>query len=267
MAAIQLGNVVPGAKLLGDNEKGVNETFIGFVDVPVGRVRAYIKVLGGRQLVNELLATAIGRTLNLPIPEGFLVRARPADLPDSKLLAAYGNEALLFASREVTSPDLKRRLTSEGVDALGALLTAWSSWWKAMTFDEWIANADRHPGNILFGGPNDIWLIDHSHSFTGPTWQVAHLNHSGMWRNQIADNRVPTLTLPGRIETRRLIATYVHDVSLVDCALALTESMAAGFLDAKEVAALTSFLQQRVSYLFDVLSTRLGIPNLGAVAS
>jgi hypothetical protein len=85
--AVKLGNVVPGAKLLDKADRGVNETFVGFVDIPSERFRAYIKVLVGRQLVNELVATVLGRAVGLPIPECYLVRARPLDLPQSFALA------------------------------------------------------------------------------------------------------------------------------------------------------------------------------------
>ncbi len=263
--AIQVGNVVPGAKPIGIDCRGVNEAFIGFVDVPVGRVRAYIKVLPGKQLANELLATTLGRGLGLPIPEGYLVRVRPSDLPESILLASHGAEALAFASREISSPDLKRRVIDEGSTVIGALLTSWSDWTSAMTFDEWVANQDRHSGNILFGGPGDIWLIDHSHCFTGPNWNVADLKADGIWKNLIADNRVPTLTLPERLEAKKRVAAIISALGTIDCGSALTSSLADTFLISEDAGALRTFVASRVSYLYNILSDRLGIPNLGGI--
>lgn len=263
IAAIQLGNVVPGAKLLDKDDRGVNETFIGFVDVPVGRVRAYIKVIGGRQLVNELIATTLGRSLGLSIPEGYLVRARPADLPDSAHLAAHSAEAVLFASRETSAPDLKRRMKAEGVTAIAALFAAWTDWVPCMTFDEWIANADRNAGNVLFGGPGEIWLIDHTHCFTGPNWNAPDLVPTGAWRNMIAENKIPTLTLPERIQAKRLVANLIPPVTGLDYQSVLAASQAAAFLTPDDALAVRGFISSRVSYLYDILSNRLGIPNLG----
>ena len=263
---IQVGNVVPGAKLLNKDDRGVNETFIGFVDVPAGRVRAYVKVMDNRQLVNELLATTLGRSLGLPVPEGYLVRVRPSDLPDSNLLAMHGTEALAFASREVSSPDLKRRVKAEGTAVIAALLTAWDDWTSAMTFDEWVANGDRHAGNILFGGPGDIWLIDHSHCFTGPNWNISDLKANGVWKNQIAENRLPTLTLPERLEAKRRVAALISALGAIDCGSALSASRADAFLPPVDAGALGTFVTSRVSHLYDILSNRLGIPNLGGAA-
>lgn len=263
VAAIQLGNVVPGAKLLDKDERGVNETFVGFVDVPIGRVRAYIKVLPGRQLVNELVATTLGRALGLAIPEGYLVRVRASDLPDSAHLAAHAGEAMGFASRETSAPDLKRRVKTEGGAAVAALFAAWRAWVPCMTFDEWLANGDRHNGNILFGGPGDIWLIDHSHCFTGPDWNASQLIPNGTWRNMIADNRIPPLTLPERMEVQRRVASMLPSLAALDFPAALAASRVNGFLVPTDSAALQAFISSRISHLYDILSKRLGIPSLG----
>lgn len=261
--AIQFGNVVPVAHLLAQDDRGVNETHLGFVDLPNGRYRAYIKVLVGRQLVNELFATTLGRALGLAIPQGCLVRARPSDLPESPLLAVQSAEVLLFASLETAVPDLKRRMKAEGPTAIASLFTHWLDWTSCMTFDEWIANIDRHPGNILFGGPGEIWLIDHSHCFTGPQWNPPDLVANGAWRNQIAENRIPTLTLPERMEARRRVAGMIPKLSSLDCSSVLAASHAGDLLPPAEAAALQSFVSSRVSHLSDILSKRLGIPNLG----
>lgn len=259
---IQIGNVVPVAKLLDKDDRGVNETHIGFIDLPSGRVRAYIKALDNCQLINELVATTLGRTLGLAIPEGCIVRARPSDLPDSLLLAAHGREALLFACRETDAPDLKRRMKAEGAAAIAALFTAWKEWATCMTFDEWIANGDRNTGNILFGGPGDIWLIDHTHAFTGPNWRPPDLQPSGTWGNMIAENRIPTLTLPERIEAKKRIAGLIPTLAGIDCPSVLTASLAANFMPPADALALQTFVSSRVSHLYDILSKRLGIPNL-----
>lgn len=263
---IQIGNVVPVAKLLDKDDRGVNETHIGFIDLASGRVRAYIKVLDGRQLVNELFATTLGRTLGVAIPEGCIVRARPSDLPDSPLLAAHGKEALLFASRATGAPDLKRRMKAEGAAAIAALFTAWKDWVMCMTFDEWIANGDRNTGNVLFGGPGDIWLIDHTHAFTGPSWKLADLQPNGTWSNMIAQNRIPTLTLPERIDAKKQIAGLIPTLSAFDCPAVLAASLAGNFISPAEALGLQTFVSSRVSHLYGILSDRLGIPNLtGAI--
>jgi hypothetical protein len=212
--------------------------------------------------MNELFATTLGRALGLAIPEGCLVRARPSDLPESPIMAAHSSEALLFASRETAAPDLKRRMKAEGTVAIAALFTAWNEWAVCMTFDEWVANPDRNPGNILFGGPGDIWLIDHSHCFTGPNWNPPDLVPNGAWRNMIAENRIPTLTLPERMEARRRVAEMIPTLAAVNCPSVFLASRAGNFMPPEDSAAVQSFVSSRVSHLYDILSARLGIPNL-----
>jgi hypothetical protein len=207
--------------------------------------------------MNELVATTLGRALGLPIPEGYLVRARPSDLPDSTVLAAHAGEAILFASRETTAPDLKRRVRAVGAAVIAELFIAWT-----MTFDEWIANQDRNSGNILFGGPGDIWLIDHGHCFTGPNWNPPDLVPSGIWRNLIAENRIPGLTLPERNEAKNRVASLIPALAALDCPSAMAASHAVAFLPPGDASALQTFISSRVSYLYDILSDRLGIPNI-----
>ena len=261
MDDIQVGNVVPGAILLGRDERGINETFIGAIDIPSGRLRAYVKVLAGRQLVNELFSTTLGRALGLPIPEGFIVRARPSDLPESTALADHGNEALLFASRAQGSPDLKRRLQGDA-EAAAELFAAWSDWDRCMTFDEWIANVDRHLGNILFGGPGDVWLIDHGHAFTGPAWASADLTPGGRWINKLAEHRIPELTLPRRAAARDSVRDFMSVINAVDVGASFEASHAPKLLASADATAMRDFVTSRIPHLYAILADRLGIPTI-----
>ena len=167
---IQLGHFLPGGTPLVDG-KGVNETYIGMIEVGPQRLRAYVKLMPDRQLVNELLASVLGRLVGLPVPRGFLVLVQRSDYPSSSYLLQNGFDAAsAFAVEELPHRALDRRADLASAEARKALLCAWSKWPEAACFDDWIANADRHPGNLLVGGPGEVWLIDHSHAFTGDKW-------------------------------------------------------------------------------------------------
>lgn len=260
---IELANVAPGAVLLGSDEKGINETFKGFIDTASGRYGAYIKILGGRQLVNELISTTMGRAVGLPVPQGYLLRILPEDLPESVLLKNHGGEALAFGSRDIGEPSLTRRIKDNGDWVIDQLFSTWREWDTAMIFDDWIANGDRHPGNLLVGKPGEVWLIDHSHSFTGPNWNEPDLIPDRMYQNQLGQVRIPKLTLPERMTVRTKAGQLSSAFSLVDPNLALTASFADRLLNASEVKTISNFLQMRVAKLIDIVSSRLGIPNLG----
>jgi len=259
---IGLANIVPGATLLNADERGVNETFIGFLDAASGRHRAYIKILTGKQLINELVSTTLGRALGLPIPQGYLVRALPEELPDSTLLRNYGSEIVAFGSRAIDVPDLRRRYKMDGAQVVSTLLENWKNWDKAMVFDEWVANSDRHFGNLLIGSPEDVWLIDHSHCFTGPNWTSADLVPGKSCINQIADIQIPSLSFSQRMILKQKIIQFAEICRLVDTNSALNASFASNFIEADELHGLQDFLQLRVSELAGLISSRLGIPSI-----
>ncbi|RAN81688.1 hypothetical protein B5P43_08090 [Bacillus sp. SRB_336] len=51
--------------------------------------------------------------------------------------------------------------TQLGDAAVLRRLREWADLIPAACFDEWIANNDRHGGNILYDGKDTFWLIDH----------------------------------------------------------------------------------------------------------
>jgi hypothetical protein len=266
LSQIELGNVVPGAVPLAPDEKGFNESFIGHIDAPSGRHKAYIKVLSGKQLVNELVAVTVGRAINLPIPPGYLLRVRPSDLPDSQLLKQYGKEeALIFGSRALNHPTLARRFSKNMPDAVTWLRTNFGRWDEATIFDDWIANADRHPGNLIVGGANQTWLIDHSHCFTGPDWQASHLQKNQTYKNQLAEVYIPSLTLPQRVALKDKTGVMANLFSAVNSDVAMSSSYADKLLSSIDLDALTNFLRSRVPHLMEIMSNRVGIPGLGGV--
>lgn len=259
---IECANVVPGAKLLPPDERGVNETFVGVVDGPSGRHRAYIKVLAGKQLLNELVATTIGRSLGLPIPKGYLLRVRPTDLPESQTLKTFGGEAIVFGSRDADHPSLLRRFTGDQMAARSWVAANFKAWDVATLFDEWVANQDRHVGNLLVAANDEIWLIDHSHCFTGPVWNPPDLVPSRTYANQLADIFVPTLSLPRRVEFKSKAGQEAMRYGGLNQVEIMSASLADKILPVAELDALKSFLANRIPELLNIVGARIGIPNL-----
>ncbi|WP_429809821.1 hypothetical protein [Ensifer sp. B1-9] len=50
-------------------------------------------------------------------------------------------------------------------------------------FDEWMANVDRHHGNLLLAGSGDMWLIDHGNYITGHMWSKEKLDAAASWHS------------------------------------------------------------------------------------
>lgn len=113
----------------------------------------------------EFVSAQLGRSLQLPIPRPMLVRVDPAHLPvepaetqDPKITTP----TWMFGSQALGYPNLHQETR---IDKVEDRLRKWRHALAAGCFDELIANADRHRGNILWCGGDSFSLIDHSHAF------------------------------------------------------------------------------------------------------
>ena len=178
---IPLAGLRAGAKEIGA-DKGVNDTYFGSIFTDSEEYPAYIKDLDETQLINELLAAALGACLGLPMPKPYLVLV-DADHRFTKgpTLDEKGTQRLAFASSDQSVPSVKQ-LVRKGAKIPGDSVSKWKQLDDAVFFDEWIANGDRHIGNLLFDGRGRYFLIDHGHSFTGPNWEPQNLypNHQSI---------------------------------------------------------------------------------------
>lgn len=118
---------------------------------------AFVKHLPPRAIFVECVAGLIGRSLGLSIPRPLLVRVQPYHLPALKLEVP----TLFFGCEDVGYPSLQQYVL---IDNVSAELKRWQFSSLAGCFDEWIVNADRHSGNILYSGTDKFTLIDHSHA-------------------------------------------------------------------------------------------------------
>lgn len=137
-----------------------------------GEWPAYIKVGSRPQLFAEIACARIGRALGLPIPAPYVVAYEPGDLPGNTLDTdglAYGSAAMQLVSfaRWLRVPD--------NDDPINAL-QHWPQLLASAIFDEWVANVDRNPNNILFNGLDTCYLIDHAEAFGGASWPVMGLD-------------------------------------------------------------------------------------------
>lgn len=144
MEPIRLGLLLPGGRPVGE---GIRNAQRAPVMTARGETIAIVKDLPLSELAIELFCALLGRELNLPVPEPLLV-VNPA------------GSALMSGSVDMGYPSLHQPALAPHLALLAALLQQWPSLIPAACFDEWIANPDRHGGNLLFDG-RDFWLIDH----------------------------------------------------------------------------------------------------------
>ena len=258
---IPLASVVAGPRASIEN-KGVNELYTGFVDAEDGRHSCYIKVLPEKQLVNELVAWVLARAMKFPVLDGFLLRVRAEDIPHSKLLQNVSGDALAFGLKETNYQQLRRAFNEHpdwGINFLQP--DNFPHWQELIVFDDWIANADRHEGNLLLAPGNEIVWIDHSHAFTGAEWDCTTWNSSAPRNNKVATALLPLLAL----KEKESLNTKAANLALLIDKLPLQDLQNAArittFLQTAEREALVQFVIDRPQHLERICAQRVGIPT------
>lgn len=142
--AIALGTVQQTFGQVGEGRHGA---FRARVRLDRGEtVTAIVKLGEGSRIASEAVCAVLARLVGLPVPEPVVVK--------------YGAR-LGFGSVAVEpSLSLARKLTPNTSAAVESL-RRWKHAMSTACFDEWVANSDRHDGNILVAGDGELWLIDH----------------------------------------------------------------------------------------------------------
>jgi hypothetical protein len=258
---LSLARALPGAQRLQGNDSGVNPTYVGLVDTGIQNIRAYIKVLTRRQLVNEIISAQLGHALKLPMPKAFLVIGNPADGygdPAPQWLA--GPDRLLFASE--AAPSGVWRPPSAMSPYPTKPIVHWQHLPVTVCFDDWIANVDRHHGNLLFDGKDNFLLIDHSHAFSGCDWNEESLVSAKVFRNKLIDCWPgKMLGTDARLRICEEVTRHAAAFAELDLGFLICEPLKA-LLSASEVTALEAFLKERPNHVAASLPGRLGIQRL-----
>lgn len=140
--------------VLGSAGEGIRQAVRGVVFLGDSSVEAYVKEVDSREILIECICALLARQLWLDAPEPVLVYVPAA-------ISRSGGDVLAYGSVSVSHGNLRPWLTQLGDTAVVRRLREWSNLIPAACFDEWIANHDRHGGNILYDGKETFWLIDH----------------------------------------------------------------------------------------------------------
>jgi len=229
----------------------VNDTYRGqILTAESTTCSAILKDLEPKELCNELLASACATALGLPIPTTYLAVVRDNNLPAKKGPKTVDGLPLVLASADVSTPSLIFRLKAVNPgQILGLLkeLIAWADLGKLYAFDTWIANIDRHAGNLIFGGKDAIWLIDHGHSFTGPKWTAGNLDPSTDYINRLSEWLTVHMSEDEKANHAGIAAALCQDISALDIAAMLADSGVEPYLTEADRKALNTFLEKRKS--------------------
>ena len=264
MPEIQLATVLPGAKPF--REGNVNDTFRGQVLLGDNSVKtAILKDLDLKQLSNEVFASVLARTAGLPTPDVFLAVVRGDDLPVTKGPVLPDGNRLVFASVDVKVPNITFRAqgatAGEQQELLRDILD-WADLGHLYAFDAWIANIDRHPGNLLFGGKHEIWLIDHGHCFSGPAWQPSDLQPDAVYPNRLSEWLTGLLSLDQKRRRSSEAMKFAEAITLIDVSESSRLSHIASLLPPAHIVAVEDFLKGRSAKVPAHANRALGVPTL-----
>jgi hypothetical protein len=261
----KIGLLAPGANpLTPSDEKGINEILRGRVHLNDGSsVTTFVKLLSKKQLINELFGAELARAVGMPVPEVFLVRIDKCDYEPLFTQHRIQSDSIVsFGSKDVGVKSLARRYQAEGEPFKKWFVKHCSLWKRVVSFDCWIANIDRHLGNALIGGPDEFWLIDHGHCFTGPTWIEQNLIPDSFFPNRLVDELSTVISS----ETRQAIITESANAqrifNLADVEGILSDSHSIDFLSASESSALIYFIEKRKSKIVEFVCSAIGLPLL-----
>lgn len=258
-----MASVLPGAESF--NEGNVSDTYRGQVLRRDGSTaNAILKDIAPKELANELIAFVLARSLELPIPDALLAQADVRDLAASKGPLTKDGRRLVFASVDVGVPSIMFRYNAEvpGRARLLAAISTWPPLGRLYGFDAWIANTDRHAGNLLFSAGAEAWLIDHGWTFSGPAWTAGDLEPKAAYRHRLGEWLTQHLTESGRESRTRQAGSLEADLRSLDLDAAIIASRADYILATADLEALRAFLEARIQEVARLASAALATPVL-----
>lgn len=238
-----IGTLLPGATAI--HNENINPVWRGNVIVGSYRRTMYVKYVDQRTLAVEVICAVLGRSLGLPMPRPALV------MVPVNTISNIEQPAIFFGSESVDNPDLKQWLKKDCAQTEQNLLS-WAKLLDAGCFDEWTANADRHGGNILYGGGSNFALIDHSEaipSCLGPgDAAVSNLLLTFQSHSQ-KKTLVEQIYTKAKVSTSGYSSAHIHQAVL---------DVLAEVSGLQTVDHLTDFLSQRTSNLLALIASRIG---------
>jgi hypothetical protein len=265
IARIEFGHFLPGGQLLPAGIKGINETYRGWIEVDGARLQAYVKFLRPWEIFNESLGSVLCQLVGLSTPRSFLVVVDRDDYPSPGLFPdPQIRQALAFASQAMPGEALSRRMSLTALPALRALVDEWKEWPDVLVFDQWIANPDRHTGNVLMGAPGEFYLIDHGLCFYRQNWSPEEILASvsivttRLWTDFLQN----TVAMQNRLDATRRILAAAAIQTTVNLSAAMSFTKTQQFIPAINLAALVQFLELRRTSAPHIVSSAIGMPTL-----
>jgi hypothetical protein len=163
------------------------ETHVCNIEWSDGKItKSYLKRFSRNtwlSLVNEVTGYIIAKGCGLPTAKyAALIKPSPTAFKNDMHEWCF---VVSGAPGENPASFYKLKQTAE-CTALMNLVAGWNKVSETIAFDDWTANQDRHLGNILVAGKNDIFLIDHGNLPITIDWQAIQLDPHFQSENKLA---------------------------------------------------------------------------------
>ena len=201
------------------------------------------------ELVREVICNRLAYLLSLPVPKPFVIdtqgsywRTRHRFIYASSLRRGYGGYP-----RSLQDSRISRDYLME-----------WPLICSAILFDEWIANGDRTPKNLLFAGRREFLLIDHGDAI--PTYIDAD---SSTQSNELASylNAKVFRDVRARATLQATIVGTFTQLDTIDTDQLADLLPKESWASEKEIGACLNFLRERREHLPSLIQSRFENPS------
>ncbi|MFG0903403.1 HipA family kinase [Photobacterium damselae] len=246
MDSIEFATMLPGAVLFSDSNR--NPTWRAHIRVGDETKAAFVKLIEPRAIFVECACAILGRLLGLPIPKPSIVLINSNSLDcfkEDQYVLAYGSE-------DVKHPSFLR-LFSDEYDKAFDILSKHPKLLDISVFDEWIANSDRHDANILYGGNDQIYFIDHELAIPEELKCNQSTDDNQLLRTYYSEKDELEKYRVRKELSDVILPSYINlpldSISDKSCAFQ--------FLDKDDVLNVIEFLNNRLEYLKELFDERI----------
>ena len=217
---------------------------------------AFIKYIPPRAIFIECIAAQIARSLGLSCPRPMLVNVFPVKLPELNL----DKNTIFYGSEDVGFPSLAQLVKFKHAEEK---LRLWPDLFNAGCFDEWIANPDRHSGNIIYSGGKHFTLIDHSHAIPKGFHSISSTEKNSFLTLCAPTNR-------NDLATYKLMKTaenYVAKFKLLTSEDWKTLTLNNLYCTNEQATEVLSFLHDRLNVIIQLIGQKIGEPQADLYAN
>ncbi len=222
------------------------------------KLKGYLKLSNNsRQTIAEVITASCGRAIGLNIPEPRITLIDAHKLPTT---SSFKNKNNHWAFVSISAGDNISSFARLTLSLRGThIINRWRGIHETIAFDEWIANDDRNPENLLYdSSSSQYWLIDQGNAlFKIPD----NMPHSSTY----TDNLLVKHSQP--IQKSFATKQYEHTERIVhECKKLAFSSLNIDTIrqidETAPIERVLDFLSERINHTQTLLCEKIGLPML-----